>query len=110
ESVKATVPAVKYIPLPSFAMSVGSFFFQAEDGIRARNVTAVQTCALPICFAPVAQRLPLRDRGEAGIEAGEHDLLEVREAPVEEIGRASCRERVGVVVVRLSVIQPKTSL
>src|SRR5699024_11479913 len=26
-----------------------SFFFQAEDGIRDRNVTGVQTCALPIC-------------------------------------------------------------
>src|SRR5207249_6632958 len=26
------------------------FFFQAEDGIRDRNVTAVQTCALPIYF------------------------------------------------------------
>src|SRR5699024_8115543 len=24
------------------------FFFHAEDGIRARNVTGVQTCALPI--------------------------------------------------------------
>src|SRR5699024_11866093 len=24
------------------------FFFQAEDGIRDRNVTGVQTCALPI--------------------------------------------------------------
>src|SRR5437868_11616318 len=31
------------------------FFFQAEDGIRDRNVTGVQTCALPIC-----------DRGEIG--------------------------------------------
>src|SRR5699024_11342891 len=32
------------------------FFFQAEDGIRDRNVTGVQTCALPIlnlfCFSP----------------------------------------------------------
>src|SRR5699024_12018110 len=27
---------------------VFSFFFQAEDGIRDRNVTGVQTCALPI--------------------------------------------------------------
>src|SRR5699024_11935813 len=27
-----------------------SFFFQAEDGIRDRNVTGVQTCALPILF------------------------------------------------------------
>src|SRR5699024_12099169 len=26
------------------------FFFQAEDGIRYRNVTGVQTCALPISF------------------------------------------------------------
>src|SRR5437868_10256266 len=28
--------------------SIFNFFFQAEDGIRARNVTGVQTCALPI--------------------------------------------------------------
>src|SRR5699024_630058 len=27
-----------------------SFFFPAEDGIRDRNVTGVQTCALPILF------------------------------------------------------------
>src|SRR5438067_2805167 len=27
------------------------FFFLAEDGIRDRNVTGVQTCALPICAA-----------------------------------------------------------
>src|SRR5699024_12341623 len=26
------------------------FFFQAEDGIRHRHVTGVQTCALPISF------------------------------------------------------------
>src|SRR5437868_8416216 len=28
--------------------SIFLFFFQAEDGIRDRNVTGVQTCALPI--------------------------------------------------------------
>src|SRR5437868_15400687 len=28
------------------------FFFQAEDGIRDRNVTGVQTCALPISLGP----------------------------------------------------------
>src|SRR5207249_6364918 len=27
-------------------------FFQSEDGIRDRNVTGVQTCALPICIDP----------------------------------------------------------
>src|SRR5207249_7014390 len=31
------------------------FFFQAEDGIRDRNVTGVQTCALPI-FRPSSDR------------------------------------------------------
>src|SRR5699024_683786 len=29
---------------------ISVFFFQAEDGIRDRNVTGVQTCALPISF------------------------------------------------------------
>src|SRR5699024_12231896 len=29
-----------------------SFFLQAEDGIRDRNVTGVQTCALPILRKP----------------------------------------------------------
>src|SRR5437773_8117191 len=28
------------------------FFFQAEDGIRDRDVTGVQTCALPIYYCP----------------------------------------------------------
>src|SRR5438067_11632009 len=33
------------------------FFFQAEDGIRDRNVTGVQTCALPISrFWELSQR------------------------------------------------------
>ena len=32
-------------------MVVGFFFFQAEDGIRDRLVTGVQTCALPILAA-----------------------------------------------------------
>src|SRR5699024_7010554 len=39
------------------------FFFQAEDGIRDRNVTGVQTCALPICRGP-------RRRGAAGRRHG----------------------------------------
>ena len=30
------------------------FFFQAEDGIRDRLVTGVQTCALPISINPAA--------------------------------------------------------
>src|SRR6266540_3070500 len=56
------------------------FFFQAEDGIRDRDVTGVQTCALPIfvngrldsisqpdgiCFQPWRRR-PLRVMNEDG--------------------------------------------
>src|SRR2546425_738482 len=40
------------------------FFFQAEDGIRDKLVTGVQTCALPIC-AGLARR-PLRQRPRLG--------------------------------------------
>src|SRR5699024_11620753 len=31
------------------------FFFQAEDGIRDRNVTGVQTCALPISVVSASE-------------------------------------------------------
>src|SRR5207248_11334850 len=34
--------------LSSYVLCVVFFFFQAEDGIRDRTVTGVQTCALPI--------------------------------------------------------------
>src|SRR5207249_563159 len=40
DCVRVTIPAGAGTP---------GFFFQAEDGIRPRNVTGVQTCALPIC-------------------------------------------------------------
>src|SRR5699024_12036690 len=39
------------------------FFFQAEDGIRDRNVTGVQTCALPISERT---RALIQDHGEEG--------------------------------------------
>ena len=45
------------------------FFFQAEDGIRDRLVTGVQTCALPICFKPVS--LKYRTKFQRTNEDGE---------------------------------------
>src|SRR2546430_4116714 len=39
------------------SISFFCFFFQAEDGIRDLTVTGVQTCALPICSAPVVSEL-----------------------------------------------------
>src|SRR5699024_11614490 len=35
------------------------FFFQAEDGIRVRNVTGVQTCAVPIYRGEVGLRIEI---------------------------------------------------
>src|SRR5438067_5706298 len=48
-------------PLPSAVSLPSVFFFQAEDGIRDRNVTGVQTCALPI-WAANRRRNSGRDR------------------------------------------------
>src|SRR5207248_4386534 len=47
------------------------FFFQAEDGIRDRTVTGVQTCALPICLpsAPCAGRRAAPSRGNRSLPA-----------------------------------------
>src|SRR5437773_5888399 len=46
------------------------FFFQAEDGIRDRDVTGVQTCALPIFRPPVARSLRGPDQDQARQPAG----------------------------------------
>src|SRR5687767_1717892 len=56
------------------------FFFQAEDGIRDKLVTGVQTCALPICgrrfqvlperAIPICSREAKRDRIRCGAGSG----------------------------------------
>src|SRR3989441_13352580 len=64
------------------------FFFQAEDGIRDKLVTGVQTCALPI-FDPGDQAGGARERRDrARLEAGGRGrvscgapLLSPREGP-----------------------------
>ena len=68
------------------------FFFQAEDGIRDRDVTGVQTCALPISQARPG-KLDRGRQGGDGIVLAEYDTLQVGLKRF-EIGRASCRERV----------------
>src|SRR5205823_9555761 len=49
------------------------FFFQAEDGIRDKLVTGVQTCALPICCAEASFWLGFlyvrQNRGELAAQA-----------------------------------------
>src|SRR5699024_11582893 len=49
------------------------FFFQAEDGIRDRNVTGVQTCALPISVeTAVANRADDGDPTDGDPDHGRH--------------------------------------
>src|SRR5699024_12181236 len=53
-----------------------AFFFQAEDGIRCRNVTGVQTCALPICCCGFAgDRGMLHPELTASATAGQADEI-----------------------------------
>src|SRR5699024_11724536 len=94
--------------------------FQAEDGIRDRNVTGVQTCALPIWFigaatlalaaASFAWMAYLSDAGADATRIYEGTdtragglllgallaivLVRKSGAPEFKIGRASCRGRV----------------
>src|SRR5699024_11659652 len=93
----------------------------AEDGIRDRNVTGVQTCALPICnrvtlgtrTAPVRRTWRFVEEGltttlmqkeVAHMSISDHGPVEPNHTPLTddertlldtdaEIGRASCRER-----------------
>src|SRR2546425_13097204 len=84
------------------------FFFQAEDGIRDKLVTGVQTCALPILIAWTSLRRVLaRPLVIALLLFVIVTIFAVRKAllyaadpvgekdcpPVSQIGRASCRER-----------------
>src|SRR5207237_1957637 len=88
------------------------FFFQAEDGIRDSSVTGVQTCALPI-YGTIDVTGPIGDGGLAyrfigyGVSEdywrnfGRHREMLVAPSlawygdmtTVQQIGRASCRER-----------------
>src|SRR5205823_7015655 len=81
------------------------FFFQAEDGIRDKLVTGVQTCALPIFSGGGASaaacwyrwqtnpsRPTLRHPRRRIITAIGSGCASAFTAPA-QIGRASCRER-----------------
>src|SRR5207249_6073317 len=59
-------------------------FFQAEDGIRDRNVTGVQTCALPISDdLSVVSEESDGARLDQNLRTGLRGLL--REIPVEQV-------------------------
>src|SRR4030066_794156 len=82
--------------MPSITAAVVLCFFQAEDGIRDSSVTGVQPCALPISAILARDLDGIRGRGilAEGIDR-------------DEIGRASCRERVEISGVAVSLKKKK---
>src|SRR5438309_9299002 len=84
------------------------FFFQAEDGIRDRTVTGVQTCALPICkghrrsdpraCAAARRSRPLASsscaEGEHGVAQALHEALTLA-ASTQACGSSPAGERGG---------------
>src|SRR5437773_11762449 len=96
-------------------MILNIFFFQAEDGIRYRDVTGVQTCALPISrtqrphrrvAVSAAARSLAADSG-LGYVAGYGAQTRVRSL---QIGRASCRERELITVGAVTGKKKKMSI
>src|SRR5437773_3563086 len=79
------------------------FFFQAEDGIRDRDVTGVQTCALPISDCPDALVKKLSEdvvaaiRQDKDIQVGDADkisaLVEAKIRSEERRVGKECRAR-----------------
>src|SRR5699024_12224329 len=74
-----------------------TMFFQAEAGLRDRNVTGVQTCALPISICSASDAPILVAIGASLAEQMVPQFESLAEILVEllppQIGRASCRER-----------------
>src|SRR5439155_6545933 len=98
------------------------FFFQEEAGIRVGHVTGVQACALPISPArsrrkystarkglvleggDVLPPVPRRGNFRIRLHPGQRqaDQLGVGRVVFQEIGRASCREKVEIWLVGAS--------
>src|SRR5699024_12015823 len=84
------------------------FFFQAEDGIRDRNVTGVQTCALPIftdymdqlgfnlvgygCTTCIGNSGPLPHAVETAVKEGDLIVAVVLRSEERRVGK-ECRSR-----------------
>src|SRR3712207_9490483 len=92
---------------------MGFFFFQAEDGIRDIGVTGVQTCALPIL--PAGAPGCAYGLGTIGTSIDDGGLAYIRATTPSviahefghKIGRGSCRERVEISVVAVSLKKKK---
>src|SRR5256886_12392616 len=114
-SVFRIILALRTIQMQAPVSCSLDFFLQAEDGIRYLTVTGVQTCALPICTNVTSYQVLLGTTSgtyERVVDAGGQKTVDIAEATPgqtyfivvrasdahgalsDQIGRASCRERV----------------
>src|SRR6266704_4950014 len=83
------------------------FFFQAEDGIRDRNVTGVQTCALPISDAvgPGGAVIAI-ERDAAAVRDARANLRSAPWARVHRGDAAQVLSRIGLSGASVAVLDP----
>src|SRR2546430_8761354 len=114
--------------LTDLHLAVCFFFFQAEDGIRDSTVTGVQTCALPILSdgraarrrgsrrrtprrrtarPPATHATDRRDRTALARRRCRRAARPRAKPRSDQIGRASCRERVEMSVAAVSLKKKK---
>src|SRR5699024_11950872 len=86
------------------------FFFQAEDGIRDRNVTGVQTCALPISSAsastPIAFTLASNSSNKLFIPVIVPPAL-IKSSIIQTLA-PSCKLRLGNTIDWIFLDEPET--
>src|SRR5207248_7774241 len=68
------------------------FFFQAEDGIRGRTVTGVQTCALPISEVAIDEERSDAEHGERLRQVDGQRGLALARSEERRVGK-ECRSR-----------------
>src|SRR5205823_11649250 len=79
------------------------FFFQAEDGIRDKLVTGVQTCALPILLVRCQERVisPSESKKEKNAQCRDERKIERRCGPRKQSSTprkfCSCESKMGEV-------------
>src|SRR5207249_7555381 len=77
------------------------FFFQAEDGIRDRNVTGVQTCALPISQPGIIEGIH-RKYLEAGADIVETNTFNATAISLADYGLETAAYDINVAAARVA--------
>src|SRR5699024_9497358 len=68
---------------------------QAEDGIRDRNVTGVQTCALPIYSKTVARVWSLKTKANTLVPTAKNGATSVSQPPADSLRRLKIEKSAG---------------